>query len=405
MPKKKKKIEIVQKDTTLELIRLELVKNRCNIEEIEGIPYTTILEEIAYTLNPEIHEGRIPPYGSILCHEGFADELIQQRNDTKILDKSFMRRGADGRRTYLLYSGKADPELCSFIENYESELDLIKLSRSCAGVILKRRDSGLTTLVYKRHVFTIQNRRWVVREPISQMVGAISQHYPDLEVEFTRRILELCCYILSPLGIGATLVWFILEPTAEEAALWKSYPDLRVLDLHAVDEDDYQEIAHLARHHDGAFLLGPQGEIRSLGAHLTYTPETAGRISPYRGTRHTSAKYYSFEHDRTLIFVVSEDGYVSTFSDGVKISDSPLYPAYEEAHGLRKMAPMKAKDVFADSFNKPCIECGKLLRIEQVTIIGCKELEEAYCPFCGKIAHTAMCWSLEAFPLKILPKG
>lgn len=395
----------MQKDPDLELIRLELVKNRCNIEEIEGVPYTIILEEIAYTLNPEIHEGRIPPYGSILCREGRADEFIQHRYDTKVLDKLFMRRGADGRRNYLVYSGKADPELCSLNENYESELDLINLSRSCSGVILKRRDSGLTTLVYRGHVFTIHNRRWVVRKPISEMVEAIRQHYADVDVDITKRILELCCYILSPLGIGATFVWFIREPTSDEASLWKGHPDLRVLDLHAVDEGDYQEIAHLARHHDGAFLLEPQGEIRSLGAHLTYKPETAGRLSPYRGTRHTSAKYYSFEHERSLIFVVSEDGYVSTFSDGFKISDSPLYPAYEEAHGLKKMVPAKARDVFADSFQKPCKECGKLLRIEEVTVLGWKEHEEAYCPFCGKIAHTAMCWSVKAFPLKVLAKS
>lgn len=404
MPKKKKPNQITQKDPGLELVRLELVTNYCDVEDIEGIPYSTILEEIRYTLNPDLHEGRIPPYGSILCSQEVPDELVDKRYSADIIGKPFMRRAADGRKTFLVYSGSEEPELCSMSEDYATELDLIKLSRSCAGLVLKRRDSGLVTLVYRENVYTIRNRQWLRRNPILGMTGAIQQHYAAIESDIAGRILELCCYILSPLGIGTTLVWFVQEPGPTESSPWADCPDTRALGLRAGQQEHYQAIAHLARHHDGAFLLGPESDVRSLGAHLKYSPKTATHVSGYRGTRHTSAKRYSFEHERALVFVVSEDGCVSVFSDGFKISDSPLYPAFEEAAGLKKMVPGKAKDVSADSFEHNCDECGKPLRIEQVTVIGWKEKEGALCPYCGKVAYSAMCWSLKALPLKIFPE-
>lgn len=404
MPKKKKPSQIAQEDPALELVRLELVANDCEIENIEGIPYPTILEEIRCALNPDLHEGRIPPYGSILCPGELPNDLVDKRYSPDIIDKTFIRGAADGRKTFIVYSGSEEPELCSMGEDYGTELALINLSRSCFGLVLKRRDSGLTTLVYRQNVYTIRNRQWLRRKPILGMTSAIRQHYAAIDSNITRRILELCCYILSPLGIGTTLVWFMHEPSATESSLWAECPDMRHLGLLAQEQEHYQTIAHLARHQDGAFLLGPKSDIRSLGAHLKYSPETAARVSPYRGTRHTSAKCYSFEHERALVFVVSEDGYVSVFSDGFKISDSPLYPAFEEAKDLKKMVPEKAKDVSSDSFERNCHECVKRVRIEQVTIIGSKEMEEAICPYCGKVAYSAMCWSLTALPLKTLPE-
>jgi hypothetical protein len=121
-----------------------------------------------------------------------------------------------------------------------------------------------------------------------------------------------------------------------------------------------------------------------------------------RGTRHTSAKRYSFEHNRAVVFVVSQDVYVSIFSDGAKVFDSPLMMAREEERFLKGVSRPKQGDVSSREFITECSQCRKKLRVSEVVVIGWRDSEEAHCPVCSTVVHSARCFSINAILQKAM---
>ncbi len=384
----------------LELVRLELYANNCPLP-LFSLEEKDILQEIAYVLKPKTHERRIPPYGSITCPGGFQYEGSSKLSSAPPLDPWLIRTLADGRRTLLVKAAGGIPELWRLEHPCETELDLLDLARATKGLVLKRIESGLVSLIFDGWAYTVRGREWLVRRPISEMTDAVRQVAPGL-LGGAQPLLELCCYVLSPKNLGATFVLFLREPAEAETAPWARSPDIRLLSLDLGVPESYPQIVHLARHNDGAFLVDPQCRIRSLGAHLTYTSRAEELIGAHGGTRHTSAKRYSFEHAAAVVFVVSEDGHVSVFSDGVRVADSPVL-ASSEAQMLRASVPAKARDVSYARDVTTCPRCGKDLVIQIVTVIGWKDKEEVSCPVCGQEAvYSDMCWSLTATPIKKL---
>jgi len=384
----------------LELIRLELAVNDCRPPEALSVSREEILEEIGYVLKPKMHERRIPPYGSVICPGKFKYQGASKVSSAPPLSSSFIRMGADGRRTFVVRPGGGDPELWQLDDPCETELDLLNLVRHTGGLALKRIESGLVSLIHDGWAYTIRGREWLARGPISDMADAVRQVAAGM-TDVTA-VLELCCYVLSPKNLGTTFVYFLKEPTTAEAETWTAKPDIRSLNLEIEAYEDYPQIVHLARHHDGAFLVGPDRRIRSLGGHLAFELKTAALIAPHGGTRHTSAKRYSYEHASSVVFVVSEDGHVSVFSDGARVADSPVL-ASGEARFLKALVPEKSGDVSYNQTTTTCQRCGKDLAIQIVTVIGWKEREEVSCPVCGQAAvSSAMCWSLAATPIKKL---
>jgi len=384
----------------LELIRIELEVNDCAAAIESPTQAEVILKEIAFALKPRRHERRIAPYGSIVCPVPFSYPGATKVAESPSLSEEFLRACADGRHTILVQTQGAGAQLWQLEEPCDKELDLLNLSRHSGGVALKRIESGLVSLVHGGWVYTIRGRDWLVRGPVEDMAKAIRQVAPG--TSWATEVLELCCYVLSPKNLGTTFVCFLEEPTPADSGPWIGKPDLKSLSLALTSHDDYSRISHLVRHHDGAFLVGPDSELRSLEGHLTFTAETAILVPamPNRGTRHASAKRYSYEHPACVVFVVSEDGYVSAFSDGAQVGNSPVL-ASREARALRSYVPGKARDVSHTTAVATCPRCKKDLLIQIVIIIGWKEMEEVSCPVCGEDSvYRTMCFSLQATPIK-----
>ena len=52
---------------------------------------------------------------------------------------------------------------------------------------------------------------------------------------------------------------------------------------------------------------------------MSYTDRARDALEVTGGTRHTSARCYSYDEPRTLVITVSEDGPVTVFSHGAKL--------------------------------------------------------------------------------------
>ena len=217
-------------------------------------------------------------------------------------------------------------------------------------------------------------------------------------------LLRLTYYFLSSHNIGGTLVWRV-RGTSQETLKGVSECglDLSDLDLNVTDESSYPILEHLLRHNDGATIIGPGGTVEYLGVHLVYGDETANLIDAEGGTRHTSAKRFAFEHDETLVFVVSQDGPVSIYSDGYKVTEMYSSLASEVSSGLRKLVPAKSEDVYDHTLDVKCGNCGRLIRIQEVMVVGWKDRETVDCPCCRAPAiFSSACWSLSATPIKFI---
>jgi len=290
----------------------------------------------------------------------------------------------------------------------DDELDVLRLMNATEGIVIKRRETGVVTLAWEGRVYTVRQREWLMRPPIDEHVAAAWQTCSScLDSSFYERIrslMELCWYVLSPRGIGTSLVWFLSEPSKASLTPWL---DLRrqydLLGINLFERRAHSELVHLARHLDGAFAVGPKGQLIAGGAHLTVVPATEQLIGKYRGTRHTSARWYSYEHPETLVFTVSQDGSVTVFSDGAIITQSPVVTAETEAEGLKRSVPEKAEDVIDDRIEKSCSRCGKHLEIHDVTVFGWKERCTADCPVCGTEVYATMAWEVRAVVKKHLP--
>src|SRR4051812_29319969 len=97
--------------------------------------------------------------------------------------------------------------------------------------------------------------------------------------------------------------------------------DLSTLGLNVTKKVQYPALRALLRRHDGAVFVSPSGQILSLGHHLKYSEKATQIILQAGATRHTSAKRFSYDEPRVVIVTVSEDGPVSIFSDGMKVTE------------------------------------------------------------------------------------
>ena len=66
--------------------------------------------------------------------------------------------------------------------------------------------------------------------------------------------------------------------------------------------------------------MSRQGEVLNYWAMLDPTAGAKRLVAEMGGTRHTSAKRYSYNEPGSIVVVVSEDGPVTIFSDGAMIA-------------------------------------------------------------------------------------
>lgn len=199
--------------------------------------------------------------------------------------------------------------------------------------------------------------------------------------------------------MGTTLAWWVDKTTPVPAGAI----DVSASGITIADGTCFAALRSLLRQHDGAAYCSPDGQVLSIGTHLQYTKSAEQFIPQVGGTRHTSAQRHSFDEPRVVVFVVSEDGPVSVFSDGVKVTELLQITGDERARDLRRLVPAKAEDVHSAIRLEKCGKCGKMITVDVVIIYGLKERETGECPICGTTVYSSMCWQINTRIVKVLP--
>lgn len=221
-----------------------------------------------------------------------------------------------------------------------------------------------------------------------------------INTEILQAILAFCVYELSPQKIGATLVWCLedLNPTDVQRLLPNSSTGSlqEQIQLDVREGVDRSILCHILTYTDGAVFLTPEGIVAGGGAHLKYSETSRSLIPAYRGTRHTSAKRFSFDFSETVVFAVSSDGLVTVFSGGMNIVHLTGNGAVPEAEALAAFSPDLASPSTADLVE--CQRCRKIFKIQMANLAQVEQ--QVPCPVCRHILNST-CWNvLEVYVIK-----
>lgn len=282
-----------------------------------------LLTELEYAWRPPIHENRTMLYGSILLPG--ERSLVRIDNLVEILDLEMpmdqARRFSDGRSAFVVRRPDGMAQLACFRRTVQYEADLVEIEQSTGAAIVQRTISGVTRVFTPSGVVEWNGRRWRHRPSARVYLPALRKAVPEAPVKLLQGLLDLAVHWLSPAHIGATFV-LDLEPRVHDdhgldtsAAL--PSPSLSVLQRH-----HYPALFAVLAQTDLATLVSAHGDVGRLGVGLRSSTEAESVIQIEAGMRHRSAARYTWDHDHTVAFVVSEDGPVTLFRHGEPIAVS-----------------------------------------------------------------------------------
>jgi DNA integrity scanning protein DisA with diadenylate cyclase activity len=382
------------------LITRELELNGVQLDKYPWLSSESVTHELSMASIPEIHEGRIAPFGVIFAEDATelaGVNLLALRPE----DIGFARRLANGMDCFLLYKKDIFFGLARFTVPLMTELQLVRSFPPSGGMVVQRGKSGKVKFFQGDSVILHENRVWFTKPHVKKAAWKVAQCVSGIDQAVLNRILELTFHLLSPDSrVGATLVWCLSDAAHASSAGVAEGQDLTRFDLSIMDEGHAGTICHMLSQVDGATFLSPVGKLIRTGVHLKYSAASREFIPELRGTRHTSAQRFSFDVDSALVITVSEDGPVTIFSDGASIANLHISSSYKEARILKASAPEMREDISSQSFEASCSRCGKKSMLEQVSILGQTGELQVCCPVCQAPLHSACCLSLEARPFK-----
>lgn len=380
----------------------ELQQNGIAADVPQLIQHPAVLAELSYALSPVLHEGKLQPYGFIAIEQNTAF-TIKNKYEKLLIHLPEARRVADGCHSFSIfkdgeYRGVFIPQYATY-----TELQLVQLQQALNAIICITDTSGVTKLFCNAGLFIHQYRSWQKKPCIDRALQNVSRCAPQADPEILKHLLEFCFHDLSPSKIGATLVWCLTEPSAEEWADMRPNFMLQDIETRVGSDRSVAVLRHLLAYTDGAVILDAQARAIGVGAQLKYSETSKRLIEASAGTRHTSAQRFSYDFVRSIVFVVSSDGPVTVFSDGMSVTDLEVRFADEASieHLGKSVAAEKA--LFSCTSEVTCQNCEKRLKIEEIDGVELEKQEkELHCPICNYFLYSAQCSNLDIHVLKVL---
>jgi len=371
-----------------------------------------MLDEVLYARFSPTHERIRSPYASVVVSslEWLKEPLLTAYKLGLILTADPIptsgsldecRMLSDGEKTLLVRLPEGPGGLLRIADG--DELTVVRLVEELNIGVAQRRQAGVLKVFCEDRVYIFDQDDWAVKRFASarafettQFLGLSSETYHDV----VRQLLEFSFHTLSDRHVGASLVWFARKaPVGEHPGMSGGFDLPAKLSL--ARTLDHEPVAALLTRTDGAAILGPDGQVLKAGVHLRSTDDAAELVRAEGGTRHTSAKRFSFDEPESVVIVVSQDGPVTVYSDGANLLQMRAVGAY--AASLEDLAPDKAEDIYSHVYSTTCPRCHHKLRIEITVVVGWKDHEVVNCPICAhpNVAEHSAAFSIEASPLKV----
>jgi len=384
------------------LIAQELELNGVNLNKNIWLSSESVLQEISLILASPAHEGRVPSSG-VMFVEDVTELTGAERIALPAKDIELTRMLANGIDYFLLYERDRFFGLAYFKEPLATELQLVRNFPASGGMLVQRGPTGSTKFFQGDSITLHENRVWRIKSHVKEAAWKVSQCLSSVDRHVLNRILELSFHLLSPTSrVGATLVWCMRPPMEDILEGLSVGHELASLHLSILNEAHSTAICHLLSGVDGATFLDPLGNLISTGVHLKYSDQSRDFVPEFKGTRHTSAKRFSFDKENALVVTISEDGPVTVFSNGASIANLSIHSSYKEAKKLKAKAPEKREDITSSSYETICKHCGKTSMLEQINVEGFEEDWNVNCPVCQAHLHHSFCFSLECRPFRRL---
>lgn len=283
-----------------------------------------LLDELDYALRPPVHEHRVPSYGSIIGPTATAEswrtatELNADRLPTDAFGDAQVRRFADGISSWAVRAEGGVDELVVFDRSAGSERDLVILAAATGGLVVQRHPSGVVRVVGPAGVVRHDIAGWHHEAPLDGWIDAVCGRTNGPTV--LGRLLDFAVHDLGALGIGALLV---LHPTGDLPIAHEQRLPVPP-ELHIDRPPALAPLRHALAQADGATVFDHDGVLRRMGVRLVPSPAAEAAVRPLGGTRHTSARRYSYDDPEAIVIVVSEDGPVTILQGGGRIGRSPV---------------------------------------------------------------------------------
>lgn len=284
----------------------------------------TVLEELDYALRPPVHEQRTPSYGSIIgpvtAPESWTatTQLVAERRPTVEFGDHEIRRFADGISSWAVRAGGGVDELVVFDRSASSERDLVILAEASGGLVVQRHPSGVVRVVGPGGVARRDRGGWHHEPPLGDWLDEIPGCRADDKLTTLGLLLDFAVHDLGARGIGSLL---ILHPTGDlDAAHEQRLPVPPALRISR--PNDLAPLRHALAHTDGATVFDHAGTLRHMGLRLVPSPEAELAVRPMGGTRHTSARRFSYDQPDAVVVVISDDGPVTVLRDGERMGRS-----------------------------------------------------------------------------------
>jgi endogenous inhibitor of DNA gyrase (YacG/DUF329 family) len=203
---------------------------------------------------------------------------------------------------------------------------------------------------------------------------------PQLQSDVLSGLTELCVHWLSAGQVGATLVVALRGDPRDLGHLDRS-GEIGPPPLSVARREHFPALLSVLGQMDRAALVEPDGTVVALGVGLGWSDHAEKLVGINGGMRHTSARRFSFDERDAVVFVVSQDGPATVFSDGAAVTVVRVDPCRSgfPLALLGATAPGPKEEV-----TRPCPGCGQVLVLDEIRFDGWEgEPEELPCPVCG----------------------
>ena len=287
---------------------------------------TQLIEELDYARFPPVHEGALPSYGAVLTGVHVEPEEFGGTPSTIAgLDATVLRRLADGRQSFVL-RGPKGRELLLIDSPHDREAALVRLrSRGPqrSTIIVQRGPTGVVRVLAPNSLFIWDGAHWWAKPTASSFTEAVRRAVPTAPIDTLRQLLDFCVHTMSPADAGCALVWALNADTISDVdGLNPARPPTLVPRLPFSNIATGAAIRQLLSQVDGASIVNRAGQLIATGAHLRSSNKSHEhvKIDLSHGTRHATARRFSYDHTQTVVFVVSRDGPVTVYSRGEELT-------------------------------------------------------------------------------------